>query len=222
MSSVDGRLLPSRWSVPADGVPIATLLGEYATAGKKLGTDAWMFGKATLTEVFPDKYVATGQGSMHDDVYRVERHSRRMFIVIDPDADILFTDSTLRGDDILTVIPSYTPCDYLQRLRRMDINYLMVDDTSDLNAIFDRIEREFDLHSISLQGGGIIDGAALAQQVLSEVSLIVYPGIDGKHGQPSIFEYMGGIDRPAAGQSLRLTSVEQLNHGVVWMRYQIE
>jgi len=47
MSSVDGRLLPFRWTPPFDGTDPSKLFKEYAALGKRLDTDAWMFGKAT-------------------------------------------------------------------------------------------------------------------------------------------------------------------------------
>lgn len=47
MSSVDGRLLPSRWTPPFDGTDPSILFKEYAALGKRLDTDAWMFGEAT-------------------------------------------------------------------------------------------------------------------------------------------------------------------------------
>ena len=47
MSSVDGRLLPGRWTAPFDGTNPSELFKEYAAIGQSLGTDAWMFGKAT-------------------------------------------------------------------------------------------------------------------------------------------------------------------------------
>ncbi len=221
MSSVDGRLLPSRWTAPANGAPQGELLGQFAAVGNKLKTDAWMWGKATLTEVFPGKFIASMKGGKSGMVYHAPRHSQRMFVVVDPDANVEFTSHTLRGDDILTVIPDYTPCDYQQFLRQMGISYLMVPDTSDLDDVFSRIEQEFALHTIALQGGGVIDGAALAQGVLDELSLVIYPGIDGKSGIPSIFEFVGQSANPAGNQTLELTHVEQLDYGVVWLRYKV-
>ena len=71
-----------------------------------------------------------------------------------------------------------------------------------------------------MQGGGILNGALLAEGLVDELSLVVYPGIDGLSGVPSIFEYVGGAtDYPAAGQSLQLLSAEQREHGVMWLRY---
>lgn len=40
MSSVDGRLIPSRWTPPFDGSNPTELFGEYAAIGKSLETDA--------------------------------------------------------------------------------------------------------------------------------------------------------------------------------------
>lgn len=77
----------------------------------------------------------------------------------------------------------------------------------------------FGVRSISLQGGGIINGTFLAAGLVDELSLVIYPGIDGLSGVPSIFEYLGkpGM-KPAAGQTLELKSAERLEKGVVWLR----
>lgn len=73
---------------------------------------------------------------------------------------------------------------------------------------------------ISLQGGGLINGAMLAAGLISELSLVIYPGIDGHASDPSIFEYLGNADeRHAAGQSLELLSSETAGNGIVWLRY---
>lgn len=73
---------------------------------------------------------------------------------------------------------------------------------------------------ISLQGGGIINGAMLAAELITELSLVIYPGIDGQASAPSIFEYIGAADeRPTAEQSLELLSSETAGNGIVWLRY---
>lgn len=39
MSSVDGRLLPARWTAPFDETNPATLFKEYAVIGRQLDTE---------------------------------------------------------------------------------------------------------------------------------------------------------------------------------------
>lgn len=74
-----------------------------------------------------------------------------------------------------------------------------------------------------LEGGGIINGAFLQAGLIDEISVLIYPGIDGLSGVPNIFDHHGEADsRPAAGQTLRLLSTEVLEGGFVWIHYRVE
>ena len=218
MSSVDGRLLNERWTEPYDGTPASALLQVYASIGRELGTDAWMFGKNTLRAIFPYKWSIDGHTvpSDYPAVFIGERHSERIFIVADPEADIYFTSSVLRGDNILVIVGRNAT-----HLREKRISYLIVNDATDLREGLEAVGREFGIRSVSVQGGGILNGALLADGLIDELSLVVYPGIDGLSGIPSIFEYMGGAtEYPAQGQRLQLLSASQREYGVMWMRYE--
>ena len=222
MSSVDGRLLNERWTEPYDGTPASALLQVYASIGRELGTDAWMFGKNTLRAIFPYKWSIDGHTvpSDYPAVFIGERHSERIFIVADPEADIYFTSSVLRGDNILVIVGRNATEEYLTHLREKRISYLIVNDATDLREGLEAVGREFGIRSVSVQGGGILNGALLADGLIDELSLVVYPGIDGLSGIPSIFEYMGGAtEYPAQGQRLQLLSASQREYGVMWMRY---
>ena len=223
MSSVDGRLLNERWTEPYDGTPASALLQVYASIGRELGTDAWMFGKNTLRAIFPYKWSIDGHTvpSDYPAVFIGERHSERIFIVADPEADIYFTSSVLRGDNILVIVGRNATEEYLTHLREKRISYLIVNDATDLREGLEAVGREFGIRSVSVQGGGILNGAFLADGLIDELSLVVYPGIDGLSGIPSIFEYMGGAtEYPAQGQRLQLLSASQREYGVMWMRYE--
>ena len=221
MSSVDGRLLPGRWTQPYDGTSSSVLFKDYAEIGKTLGADAWMFGKATTKEVFPYKFMPKSKNTASPGkIYVGYRDTSRLFITVDPDADIFYTDSRLRGDNILTVLGTNATVDYLQMLEDKGISYIVLNDPMNLREAMEIIHERFGINKISLQGGGIIDGAMLAAGLLDELSLVIYPGIDGLTTSPSIFEYLGGSDeRPANGQALELLSSETRSHGIVWLRY---
>ena len=221
MSSVDGRLLPGRWTAPFDGANPAELFKEYAAIGQSLGTDAWMFGKATTREAFPYKFMPKGDPiGKSGKVFISNRTSPRLFTTIDPDADIFFTSDRLRGDNILVILGTNATTDYLSALAEKGISYIVVDDVRNLRKALTLVKQYFKVDTISLQGGGIIDGAMLAQALINEFSLVIYPGIDGLTTSPSIFEYLGHSDElPAEGQTLQLLSVEQRPHGIVWLRY---
>ena len=224
MGSVDGRLLPGRWTPPYGSAGIAGVMAVYPALGRRLATDAWMFGKNTLCEgFFPEKFVAGEAAPEADPVcFKARRASERLFIVADPDADILYTASAVRGDDIAVILPTTAPADYLAHLRAMNISYLFAGERGDdLRSAMQTLCDEFGVRVISLQGGGIIDGAFLHAGLISELSLVVYPGIDGLASSPSIFEYTGPDSCAAPRQRLELLSVEEVGHGVVWLRYRV-
>ena len=210
MSSVDGRLLTERWTEPFNGKSKGELMGVYAAIGRKLNADAWMFGKNTLQEgYFPKKFHTSDKTSL-----------AHPFVVIDPDADILYESSAVRGDRIVTVLPETAPAAYLEYLQQRDISYLFAGVKGDeLNAAMKALAETFGVETLSLQGGGIIDGAFLQAGLIDELSLVVYPGIDGSASSPSIFEYIGREQAPARGLSLELLSAETVQDGVVWLRY---
>lgn len=159
MSSVDGRLLPARWTAPFDETNPATLFKEYAVIGRQLDTDAWMFGKATVREVFPYKFMPKSSG--HPEIGKVHishRESSRLFITIDPDCDIFYNSDKLRGDNIITVIGANATDDYIAMLEEKGISYIVLANPTDLSEAMDILYERFGIRKISLQGGGIING----------------------------------------------------------------
>ena len=180
-----------------------------------------MFGKATAREAFPYKFVP--KTTVHPKVGKIHignRDSARLFITVDPDADIFYTSDRLRGDNIVTILGVNATDDYLTMLEEKGISYIVLEDPTALNEALSVLYDRFGVRKISLQGGGIINGAMLAAGLINELSLVIYPGVDGLTTAPSIFEYLGASDeRPASDQSLELVSARTLDHGIVWLRY---
>jgi riboflavin biosynthesis pyrimidine reductase len=90
------------------------------------------------------------------------------------------------------------------------------------NAL-EKLGETFGLKTLLLEGGGRINGSFLKAGLIDEISLLVFPGIDGLSGMPTILEYAGGEDeQPAAGQTLRHLATETLEGGMVWLHYRVE
>lgn len=221
MSSVDGRLLPSRWTLPFDTTDPTELFRQYADAGRLLDTDAWMFGKSTTREFFPQKFVAEDENHPEAGKYHIgARESSRLFVTVDPEADILYTSGRLRGDCMAVILGTNATDSYLALLEEKGISYAVLPEPTDLKEAMTAVHDLFGVKKISLQGGGIINGAMLRTGLIDELSLVIYPGIDGLATDPSIFEYLGADGaHPASGQALELLSARTLAHGTVWLRY---
>jgi len=223
MSSVDGRLLNGRWTLPYDGKTPSEIGGIYAEIGKTLKTQAWLFGRNTLQELyFPQVFDHTGSPTARNpETWFGNRSSERLFVVADPTGEITYTADTVRGCNIVAILGEKVSERYLEHLRKWGISYLFAGEKGeDLPLAMHRLRHEFEIESLTVQGGGQIDGAFLKAGLLDELSLLIYPGIDGLSGIPSVFEYTGTPgELPAEGQSLELLSVEQFTGGVIRLHY---
>jgi riboflavin biosynthesis pyrimidine reductase len=224
MSSVDGRLLSGRWSVPFDGKDRDLLLYDpYNETAARLNAQAWIIGRNTAHEDFPtgifdyESYPPAWEFK----TFTGKRNSKETCIVIDSRGKTLYEEDNLSGDNIIAVLGETVSEQYLAQLREMGISYLFAGaDGGNLAVAMETLGKEFGITKILLEGGGIVNGAFLQAGLIDELSLLVYPGIDGLSGISSIIEYKGTETAwPAQGQALELLSAETLTHGMVWLRY---
>lgn len=94
---------------------------------------------------------------------------------------------------------------------------MVVEDFEDTKSVLNSINEHFGIRSISLQGGGKLNGAMLNSGVIDELSLVVYPGLDCEKSSVSIFD---DTDPDAVTRTrLKLISAETKAHEDVWLRY---
>lgn len=225
VSSIDGRLLVDRWSAPAAGIDADVQQRHYEDVAAQFEADGWIVGRKTM------EHFATGRPrtpQQHPGDLRTthvgDRRGRNVAIAIDPKGKLHYGQDHIDDDHIVAVLGEQVSDDYLAELRADGVSYLFAGaNGGDLRRALAVLHETFDLKLLLLEGGGIINGAFLKEQLIDEISLLVHPAIDGLSGVPSIFEYVGsGGEQPAAGQSLRHLSTKTLDGGTVWLRYRVE
>ena len=76
---------------------------------------------------------------------------------------------------------------------------------------------------ILLEGGGVTNGEFLRAGLIDEVSLAIFPAIDGARGAPSVFDSREILSNPSAPlRAMTLERSEVLDGGVVWLRYRLQ
>jgi len=224
VSSVDGRLLVHRWTKPAAGIE-ADILGHYDQTAARLDADGWMVGRKTMEDFAKGTAQAPTLPPVRQRTpYIGKRMGRDVAVAIDPRGKLHYGQDNAGGDHIIVVLAEDVPDEYLAELQADGVSYLFAGTAGDdLALAMETLGKTFGVHRLLLEGGGIINGAFLKAGLIDEISLLIYPGIDGLSGIPSIFEYMGEPDElTAAGQSLRHIATETLDGGMVWLRYEIE
>lgn len=222
LSSVDGRLITDYYSEPYNGKDKDDVMEPYFATSNEFDADAWIIGRKTVQRhYFPEKYQHSGVVAANPQTYIGIRDTKRLMVVIDPQGKILYDDNKADGDNIVTILSENVSEDYLSFLRDKGISYLFAGaDGKDIAKAMDTLGNEFGIKILLLEGGGNINGTFLKAGLIDELSLIIYPGIDGFSGRPSIFEYLGKENEmPSLNQSLELLFNKQLDDGLVLLHY---
>lgn len=111
--------------------------------------------------------------------------------------------------------------DYLDYLRSLGISYIAAGrDVIDLKRAMEILHDEFGVERVAVVGGGKINGGFLAAGLIDEVSVMIAPGIDGREGQPALFD--GLADRYGyIPVKLGFNEVRTFPNGVIWTRYKV-
>jgi len=147
----------------------------------------------------------------------------RLAVALDPRGVLHYGRNDAGGDHIVAVPGENVSDAYLAELREDGVSYLFAGpEGKDLAVALEGLGETFGAKTLLLEGGGIVNGAFLKARLIDEVSQLVYPGVNGLAGSPSIFEGRGSPeDMPSAGQALRLLGVETLDDEVAWLRYTV-
>jgi len=226
VSSIDGRLLVDRWTTPAAGVAADIVRGHYEEVASRFEADGWIVGRKTMDEIVEGsgaRCVQPAAGGRRG-THVADRKGRKLAVAIDPQGKLHYGQDNAGGDHLVAVLGEKVSDGYLAELRADGVSYLFAGpEGKDLPRALEILGETFGVKTLLLEGGGRINGAFLKARLIDEISLLIYSGIDGLAGVPSIFEYVGGTDeKPAAGRTLQHVTTETLEGGMVWLRYKIE
>lgn len=226
MTTIDGRIIGERWTLPPNNSSTLDKITEsYFTISDNFQADAELLGRNTVQKDWcPNLFDPTGlQPTKNLKTFRGELTSDRFCIILDPHGKTLYNTNKLSNENIITVLSEQVSDQYLQLLQDLKISYLFAGtDGRDLNTAMHILAAEFHIKKIILQGGGLINGAFLKAKLINEISLMIYPCIDGLSGVHTLFECPDKDNIiPGLGQALKLISYQQLDHGIFWLQYHV-
>jgi 2,5-diamino-6-(ribosylamino)-4(3H)-pyrimidinone 5'-phosphate reductase len=214
-SSVDGKI---------DGESLDKVMpeGEYEATGAKLKGDAWVCGRTTMQRHFaePKAFVSKSKKRAGPQPVFVARKSKSYAVSVDTTGKLLWASGDLDGDHLICVVSERAPKDYLDMLRTRKISYVVSGKESvDLSDAVCQLRKHFGIRTLLLEGGGHINGGFLEAGLVDEVSVLIVPGVDGRHEIPAVFDGMNGSRKAAV--PLKLKSVEKRKKYTLWVRYSV-
>jgi len=219
VTSVDGRLHPSRFTASPDGT-----VKDWSRATEALhdaeGGHGWIVGRATMAEMAkgephpPETFDAPPRPH-----HFARRDAKAFAISFDRTGRLHFRGSEVGGDHAVVVLGRSVGDAHLAELRGDGVSYLVSDtDEIDLRAALAVLKRELGIGKLLLEGGAEINGAFLAAGLVDEFSVVVAPALDGDLDVQGIVAFPGGLK---GRMQLSLTGCDRLEHGVVHLRYKV-
>jgi 2,5-diamino-6-(ribosylamino)-4(3H)-pyrimidinone 5'-phosphate reductase len=214
-SSIDGKI---------DGSALRNIMrsGEYETLHSKLGGDAWICGRTTMQQHFAEDkpFVSEANTPAGAQPVYVARRADSYAISVDTAGKLRWSSNDIDGDHLICVVSEQVSTGYLEMLRERDISYVVAGSTSvDLAKAVALLAEHFGIRTLLLEGGGHINGGFLQAGLVDEISLLMLPGIDGRHEITAVFD--GIVSSHHTVVPLRLTSVEQRDSDALWIRYKV-
>lgn len=215
LSSVDGKI---------DGASLkgVTIAGEYEATGTKLEGDAWICGRTTMQRHFAEDepFVSASKRPAGSQPVHVARKAKYYAVSVDTTGKLRWTSGNLDGDHLICVVSERAPEDYLSMLRDKCISYIVAGKSAvDLVKAVNLLGEHFGIRRLLLEGGGHLNGAFLEAGLVDEVSLLLVPGIDGRHEIPAVFDGVNAERKTAV--PLKLRSVDRRERDTLWLRYEV-
>ena len=167
----------------------------------------------TAPIVPPGDFITDGNYSMY-------------YVSIDPLGKLGWQSNTLIYETttahVLEVLTEKASNAYKAMLRKLNISYVIVGkDELDYKLLMEKLYHKFNIKTLMLGGGGILNWSFIQAGLCDELSLVMAPVADGASQSPSIFETKEDLtsDKPVG---FELKNVEVLENGGIWLRYLIK
>ena len=219
VSSIDGRILISRWRPADEG-----RRKVFAYLQEQLTSDAWLVGRVTGQEYAKRESYPDTDMILPRDPWFAQRDAVEYGVVLDTHGNIAWGRSEIGNDPIVVVLSESVSDAHLAGLRSDGVSYIFAGKQDiDLKLALKILNRELNIKQLLVNGGGVVNGAFLREGLIDEISLAIFPVIDGAQGAPCVFDsrdVVSGASAPLT--ALTLESSLALDGGAFWLRYKVQ
>jgi riboflavin biosynthesis pyrimidine reductase len=219
VTSIDGRLHPSRFTASPDGTR-RDWYGQYEKVHASLDANAWLVGRVTMAEMSKTgAHAPSGPWKVERPLHVAKTDAATFAVALDPSGKLHFQAATLSGDHVIVLLGPDTPDSHLAELTADGVSYVVSAAAEfDIPNLLNVLAREFGITHLVVEGGAKTNGAFLAAQVVDELRVLVAPALDGAEQVQGIVDYRNGL---AGVVRMRFKSADVLDHGVVQLAYAV-
>lgn len=199
----------------------------YETTNTRYHSQAWLCGRVTMEENFtnfrkPDLKPSDHPVSRED--FIAEKQAAMYIVSADPSGKVGWTKNYVDYANrprahIIEVLTERVSDAYLVFLREKRISYIFAGkETIDCRLAAEKLFKLFQIETLMVSGGGVVNWSFLQEGIVDEVSIVVAAVTDGEKETHTIFE--GGTNLAAITPvDFKLKAVEVMRDDVLWLRY---
>lgn len=219
VTSVDGRLHPSRFTSSPDGTR-RDWSTEYEKVHASMGADAWLVGRVTMAEMSKAAaHAPSNFAAVRRPIHVAKPGAATFGIALDPSGKVHFQRGEVAGDHVIVLLGKAVADSHLAELAADSVSYVVAGQNDiDLAAALDVLAREFGIKHLVVEGGAATNGAFLAASLVDELRILVAPALDAGENVQGIVAFRDGL---AGKMRMQFKSADALNHGVVQLRYAV-
>ncbi len=200
----------------------------YETTNDQYNSQAWLCGRVTMEENFTN--FQKPLFDENDPVYPredfVAEPNEKMYIVsADPSGKVGWQQNWVQYADrprahVVEILTDKASDKYISFLRRQNISYIFAGKTSvDCKLAAEKLYELFNIKTLMVSGGGIINWSFLEEKIVDEVSIVVAPVTDGQRNTNTIFENVEDENK-VVPMGFSLKNVEIIEDNTLWLRYE--
>src|SRR6202046_469171 len=219
VTSIDGRLHPSRFTASPDGTR-RDWSGQYEKVHASLQSNAWLGGHVTMAEMSKTgPHAPSAPWKVERPIHVAKTDVATFAVALDPSGKLHFQSGKLSGDHLIVLLGRDTPDSHMAELAADGVSYIVSAGAElDIPSLLDVLARQFGITHLVFEGGAKTNGAFLAAQVVDELRVLVAPALDGAEQVQGIVDYRDGL---AGVVRLQFKSADVLDHGVVQLTYAV-
>lgn len=211
MTSIDGRI---------DCDMTAQLSGNdvYYSALSAINCPNRLSGRVTAQlELADGKFMVKDKMPFGRETFSNNNPSPAYNAVVDTHGSLLWHDEAGSDWPHLVITSENITKEYLDYLDSKHIPWIATGkDRINLKRAMEILVDDFGVKRLAVVGGGHIDGSMLAEGLIDEISIVLGAGVDGRAGQPAVFD---GLNKSSKPISVKLKDVKKYDNGTIWLRY---
>lgn len=202
---------------------------DYYRIHREYGADGFLCGRVTMEGSFPQSSVTTQEYDGPPIARKDYIAEKAAFyaVAIDPKGKIWWSNRTISDPDegydgahIIEVLTESVPDAFLAHLRNKGVSYIFGGKTElDLALVLKKLKDLFGIEKLLLEGGGIVNGSFLEEDLIDEISLVVIPAAECNENAIPLFKTGKYGAKTVLAKPFHLKETKRLNDDGLWLIY---